>query len=174
MLIDPLIENIPADLRKELLAITEWLPSSTPVTYPKTKTLVHAWREFSKDSLEWSGARLVVRIDPEPYLTNPDLYQAPSIEAVSSYTTELWQPFSGSWRESGHVDLSEVAGYLKLHVGTWGKTQIARRRHTRRDRLEGMALGIHIQPRDSTATMYLLGERSLVDVVFRDLKDQIP
>lgn len=174
MLIDPLIENLPADLKRELLAITDWLPPSMPVTYPKTKTLVHAWRELARDSLEWSGARLVVRIDPEPYLTNPDLYQAPSIEAVSGYTTDLWQPFSEPWREAGHADLSEVAGYLKLYAGTWGKSQIARRRHTRRDRLEGNALGIHIQPRDSTATMYLLGERSLVDVVFRDLEDQIP
>ncbi|WP_312283656.1 hypothetical protein [Candidatus Igneacidithiobacillus taiwanensis] len=172
MLTDLMVMNLPEDLQEEVLTITEWLPPLMPVSYPKAKTLIYAWRQLSEEALAWSGAKLVTRIDGAAYRKNPDQYQSPEEKSVD-YTADLWQPFAHPWRMFDQsVDLAEIVGYLKLHVGTWGKTQVARRRHHSRDRLDSLALGIQIRPINSTAALYLLGERSLVEIIRNDLKDQ--
>ncbi len=174
MLTDLMVMNLPEDLQEEVLTITEWLPPLMPLSYPKAKTLVYAWRQLSDEALAWSGAQLVTRVDGTAYRKKPAQYQSPEAEAESvDYTADLWQPFAHTWRVFDQsVDLAEIVGYLKLYVGTWGKTQVARRRHHSRDRLDGLALGIRIQPINSTATLYLHGERSLVEIIRNDLEDQ--
>ncbi|WP_215843269.1 hypothetical protein HHS34_005220 [Acidithiobacillus montserratensis] len=164
-----IIKGLPDDLQAELLATAQWLPVKAPLTYAHSKTLVLAWHELSTTSLHWSGANLMVRINPQPYLTNPELFAAPNIH----YDAEIWSPFEAPWCLSlPHADLFKIAWYLKLYVATWGKTQVARRRHLRKDRLDGLAIGIHIQPADSTADVYLLGGRSLPDIIAKDIADQ--
>ena len=90
-------------------------------------------------------------------------------------SVDLWKPFPpGHWREHvREMNLFDLAVYLKLKVGTWGTTPIARRRHVTKDRLDGLGLGCQIHPVHSTASIFLCGERSLLEIVETDLVDQI-
>ncbi|MEY2342409.1 hypothetical protein AB4090_09915 [Acidithiobacillus sp. IBUN Pt1247-S3] len=176
---DGIIKGLPEDLKTELLTIAQWLPEKAPLSYAHSKALVLAWRELSQTALEWSGASLVVRINPEPYLMDRERFQAPGIQTLdhntglTNYDAEIWAPYEAPWQAvMTHANLCELAGYLKLQVATWGKTQVARRRHLHKDRLDGLSIGIHIQPEDSTADIYLFGDRSLPSIISKDLGDQ--
>lgn len=170
------IEAIPNDLREDLAVLAELLPAGRPIPYSKAQLLVHSWRNLSDEALIWSGAEMVIRIDLGPYHSMPDLYGAPSKEQID-YSVDLWRPFSDQWRSDRYaglaVGLFELAAYLKLVIGTWGKSPVARRRHVRKDRLDGLGLGCLIHPNDSTASIYLRGARSLPEIVEADLRDQV-
>lgn len=166
------LNAIPQDLRNELSLLVDLLPEHSPLPYTKAKLLVLSWSRLGHDALAWSGASLITRIDPGPYESGDPAYgPMPTVNR----SVDLWQPFSpGHWRE--HVrgmSLFDLAVYLKLKVGTWGTTPIARRRHVTKDRLDGLGLGCQIHPANSTASIFLCGERSLLEIVETDLADQI-
>lgn len=168
------LSDIPQDLREELAVLADLLPEQSPLPYAKAKLLVLSWTRLGEDALAWAGARLAIRIDPEPYGSGDPAYGPTPMQPVNR-SVDLWKPFSPDhWRE--HVrgmSLFDLAVYLKLKVGTWGTTPVARRRHATRDRLDGLGLGCQIHPERSTASIFLCGERSLLDVVETDLADQI-
>ena len=168
------LNAIPQDLRKELVLLADLLPEQSPLPYTKAKLLVLSWSRLGQDALVWAGANLIIKIDPAPYESG-DLAYGPTPMQTVNRSVDLWKPFSPEhWRE--HVrgmSLFDLAVYLKLKVGTWGTTPIARRRHVTKDRLDGIGLGCQIHPTRSTASIFLCGERSLLEIVETDLADQI-
>jgi len=168
------MQAIPLDLREEITLLSELLPNGKPLSYSVAKVLVMSWARIGEEAVSWSGAKLVIKVDPEPYESGDPAYGPTPIQ-TGNRSIGLWQPFpSDQWR--GHVrdmSLFDLAIYLKVKVGTWGTTPMARRRHVTRDRLDGLGLGCRINPAVSTATLYLTGDRSLLDVVEADLTDQL-
>ena len=142
--------------------------------YAKARLLVLSWTRLGEDALAWAGANLVMKIDPEPYESGDPAYGPTPMQTVNR-SVDLWKPFPpGHWREHvREMNLFDLAVYLKLKVGTWGTTPIARRRHVTKDRLDGLGLGCQIHPVHSTASIFLCGERSLLEMVETDLVDQI-
>lgn len=169
-LMTSIIQTLPEDLKEELRTIAGFLPIGAPLSYPKSKVLVYAWQELSKKSLEWSGARLDIRVNPTAYKDHPEAYQAPDIEE-NPYEAELWKPFADGWTAitPERMDLAEIATYLKLTLGAWGKSQVARRRHARRDRLDNFILGVFIEPSNSTSSVFYHGRNSLIAIIQQDL-----
>jgi len=160
------------DLRHELSVLAELLPEQSPLTYAKAKLLVLSWRQLAEDALEWSGANLVIRINPVPYASGDSVYGAHTMQLNES--ADIWKPFVAPWVEvANKIPLFDLAVYLKLMLGTWGTAPVARRRHVKKDRLDGLGLGIRIYPQDSTASIYVRSKRSILDIVEKDLADQI-
>lgn len=175
MQIEPILNAIPPDLHEEFELLAELLPEGSPLPYVKAKLLVLSWTRLGHDALDWSGAKLVIKIDPGPYESEDLKYGSPPNETVDR-SVDLWAPFSSEqWRVFGQdVSLFDLAVHLKVKMGTWGTTPVARRRHVTKDRLDGLGLGCQIHPADSTATLYLCGgERSLWQIIEKDLADQV-
>ncbi|MDA8177571.1 MULTISPECIES: hypothetical protein [Acidithiobacillus] len=168
------LTDIPQDLREELAVLADLLPEQSPLPYAKARLLVLSWTRLGEDALAWAGANLVMKIDPDPYESGDPAY-GPTPMQTENRSVDLWKPFSPDyWREHGQeMSLFELAIYLKLKLGTWGTTPIARRRHVTKDRLDGLGLGCQIHPARSTASIFLSGKRSLVDIIETDLMDQI-
>ncbi|WP_437559583.1 hypothetical protein [Acidithiobacillus sulfuriphilus] len=167
---DPI--SIPDDLQDELATLAELFPVGKPLSYDKARLLVHAWRQISDEALSWAGAEMDIRIDPDPYRFAPELYGVP---AEIDYSVDLWQGFPDNWRQAvpTTTDLVDMVTYLRLFVITWGASPVARRRHARKDRLDGFALGLLVHPENSTVSIYLQGSRSILEIVNADLRDQI-
>lgn len=165
-------EQIPADTLEELADLADLLPVGAPLPYIKAKLLVLAWTSIEESAMAWSGANLVLKVDPAAYQSGEAVYECPDM-GLLDFSVDLWLPFSDDWRIAESVDLFSLAIFLKIKVGTWGTTPIARRRHVTRDRLDGLGLGCLIHPHNATATLYLSGDRSLIDIIHKDLQDQI-
>ncbi|QQD74253.1 hypothetical protein H2515_08695 [Acidithiobacillus ferrivorans] len=168
------VDTIPQDLRKELSLLADLLPEQSPLPYTKARLLVLSWSKLGEDALAWAGANLVIKIDPGHYESGDPAYGPTPMQAVNR-SVDLWQPFTPEhWREHvREMGLFDLAVYLKLKVGTWGTTPIARRRHVTKDRLDGLGLGCQIHPANSTTSLFICGERSLLEIVELDLADQI-
>ncbi|WP_226822629.1 MULTISPECIES: hypothetical protein [Acidithiobacillus] len=168
------LTDIPQDLREELAVLADLLPEQSPLPYAKARLLVLSWTRLGEDALAWAGANLVIKIDLNPYEFGDPAYRPTPMQTVNR-SVDLWKPFSPDhWREHGQeMSLFELAVYLKLKLGTWGTTPIARRRHVTKDRLDGLGLGCQIHPARSTASIFLCGKRSLVEIIETDLIDQI-
>ena len=171
---DATLNIIPQDLGKELDMLADLLPVQAPLPYEKARLLVLSWTRLGEDALGWAGANLVIKIDPDPYESRGRAYGSTPAQPVNR-SVALWQPFTPKrWRAHGtEVSLFDLAVYLKLKLGTWGTTPIARRRHVTKDRLNGLGLGCQIHPAHSTASIFLCGDRSLLEIVETDLSDQI-
>lgn len=171
---DATLNTIPQDLGKELEMLADLLPVQAPLPYEKARLLVLSWTRLGEDALGWAGANLVIKIDPDPYESRDEAYGYMPARAINR-SVGLWQPFMpGLWRAyKTDVSLFDLAVYLKLKLGTWGTTPIARRRHVTKERLDGLGLGCQIHPTRSTASIFLCGDRSLLEIVETDLADQI-
>jgi len=160
------------DLRHELSVLAELLPEQSPLPYAKARLLVLSWSRLGQDVLEWSGVNLVIRIDPVPYESGDPRYEVYPMQVKEG--ADIWKPFAAPWIEvANKIPLFDLAVYLKLVLGTWGTAPVARRRHVKKDRLDGLGLGIRIYPQDSTASIYVRSKRSILDIVEKDLADQI-
>ena len=174
MWVESLGYTIPQDLRKELSLLADLLPEQSPLPYAKARLLVLSWSKLGEEALAWAGANLIIKIDPAPYESGDPAYGPTPMQAVNR-SVDLWKPFTHEhWREHvREMSLFDLAVYLKLKVGTWGTTPIARRRHVTKDRLDDLGLGCQIHPANSTTSLFICGERSLLEIVELDLADQI-
>ncbi len=135
---------------------------SGPLSYEGTIQYAGVVRDLSKNFLEWSGAKLDIRADGDYLHEYPEVFDCP--EGLD-FDAEGWRPFPDSYSppEDDDVGISsgEALADLRTMLMLWYLSPTARRRHMKKDRLDGAVLGLMLHPDTGTVDIYEKGGRDL-------------
>ncbi len=141
---------------------------SGKLIYAKAMFAVGLMKELSEKTVEWSGAKMELRVDPEPFKKNPKEWE---VQPPVDFDDQLWQPFPDTFTKVTYPEKVPVNGALadiKTISLLWNASKKAKDMHTKKDRLDGVVLGVLIHPDTEELEVYWKG-RDLRDVMMSEL-----
>ncbi len=144
---------------------------SGPLEYPRAKLCVGVIHTLSTTFIAWSGAKIDMRINPIAYQEAPDEYEVP---AGIDYDVPIWQPYptASIHDDDTGIDLVRALAELYVLMKLWHQSPVARRRHVKKDRLEGSTLGLYLYPEQGLVDVSVQGV-DLLEVFSTDLADSL-